>query len=88
MKFYRSAAGDPEDRVTNVRRVRRHYDFIVIGDSGRKILEEKFDQYTYVRLQDNVGHQVGALLVLLWRIGSQKYQVRLNLMIVFPRFVS
>ena len=36
VKFYRSAAGDPEDRVTNVRRVRRHYDFIVIGDSSRR----------------------------------------------------
>ena len=32
VKFYRSAAGDPEDRVTNVRKVRRHYDFVVIGD--------------------------------------------------------
>jgi len=31
VKFYRSAAGDPEDRVTNVRKVRRHYDFVVIG---------------------------------------------------------
>ena len=38
VKFYRSAAGDPEDRVTNVRKVRRHYDFVVIGDSS-SILE-------------------------------------------------
>ena len=34
VKFYRSASGDPEDRVTNVRKVRRHYDFIVIGDAA------------------------------------------------------
>ena len=40
MKFYRSAAGDPEDRVTNVRKVRRHYDFVVIGDSSSERMEE------------------------------------------------
>ena len=39
VKFYRSAAGDPEDRVTNVRKVRRHYDFVVIGDSSSERME-------------------------------------------------
>ena len=60
MKFYRSAAGDPEDRVTNVRKVRRHYDFVVIGDSSSERMKEIYEHLDSINIgclniKDNVG---------------------------------
>ena len=60
MKFYRSAAGDPEDRVTNVRKVRRHYDFVVIGDSSSERMEEIMENSDSINIGClNIKYEVG-----------------------------